>query len=118
MKTNLVSQLACPVCHTEFTIKNVKKIKDEIKEGTLICSNKHKFTVSNGVPRFVIDTTKDFVRTEDAFSAKWRHHHENHHAKDWIEFQTKWFLERYEWESLKKFNDFLNTKTKILDAGT
>jgi ubiquinone/menaquinone biosynthesis C-methylase UbiE/uncharacterized protein YbaR (Trm112 family) len=118
MKPALLSYLLCPVCRTDFTIKNVKKSDNEIKEGLLVCSNKHRFSVTNGIPRFVIDTTKDFVRTEDAFSAKWRHHHENHHAKDWIEFQTKWFLERYEWESLDKFNDFLNTKTKILDAGT
>ena len=118
MKTGLVSQLECPICHTEFTIKKVKKIKNEIKEGILICSNKHRFNVSNGVPRFVIDSTKDFVRTEDAFSAKWVRHHANHHAKDWIEFQTNWFLERYEWGSIKKFNEFLETKTKILDAGT
>jgi len=118
VKPTLLQYLLCPICRMDFEIKNVKKSGNEIKEGTLVCSNKHKFAVTNGIPRFVIDTTKDFVRTEDAFSAKWRHHHENHHAKDWIEFQTKWFLERYEWKSLDKFNDFLNTKTKILDAGT
>lgn len=118
MKPSLILYLACPVCGTEFTIKNAKKTRDEINSGVLVCSNKHKFSISNGVPRFVIDKTKDFVRTEDAFSAKWRHHHENHHAKDWIEFQTNWFLERYEWKTLKKFNDFLNTKSAILDAGT
>jgi ubiquinone/menaquinone biosynthesis C-methylase UbiE/uncharacterized protein YbaR (Trm112 family) len=118
VKTNLVSYLVCPVCRTDFTIKNVKKTNSEIKEGILVCSNKHKFSITNGIPRFVVDTTKDFVRTEEAFSAKWRHHHENHHAKDWIEFQTRWFLERYEWKTLDKFNAFLNTKTTILDAGT
>ncbi|MEM3065451.1 MAG: methyltransferase domain-containing protein [Candidatus Nitrosotenuis sp.] len=118
MKSNLMSYLVCPLCKTDFTIKNIKKKADEIKEGTLVCSNKHRFVVSDGIPRFVVDTTKDFVRTEEAFSAKWRHHHKNHHAKDWIEFQTNWFLERYEWESLAKFKDFLNTKTRILDAGT
>lgn len=118
MKPTLLSYLVCPVCRTDFTIKNVKKSGEEIKEGILICSNKHKFSVTNGIPRFVVDTTKNFVRTEEAFSAKWRYHHENHHAKDWIEFQTKWFLERYEWKTLDRFNDFLNTKTRILDAGT
>jgi ubiquinone/menaquinone biosynthesis C-methylase UbiE/uncharacterized protein YbaR (Trm112 family) len=118
MKPSLVSQLACPVCHADFALKNAKKAKNEIKEGALVCSNRHKFAVTNGVPRFVIDTTKDFVRTEDAFSAKWVHHHENHHAKDWIEFQRNWFLERYEWESINKFHAFLDTKTRILDAGT
>lgn len=118
MKQSLLAYLACPVCHTEFTIKNVKKTKNEISAGILVCPNRHKFAITSGVPRFVVDTTKDFVKTEEAFSAKWRHHHENHHAKDWIAFQTKWFLERYEWKTIEKFNAFLKTKTKILDAGT
>ena len=74
--------------------------------------------ITDGIPRFVTDVTKDFVKTEEAFSAKWTHHHENHHAKDWIDFQTKWFLERYEWKTLDKFKTFLDTKSTILDAGT
>ena len=118
MKASLVSYLVCPVCHKDLTIKNAKKVKDEINEGSLVCPNKHKFAIADGIPRFVVDTTKDFVRTEDAFSAKWAHHHKNHHAKDWIDFQTKWFLERYDWKTLKEFQTFLNTKSTILDAGT
>ena len=86
--------------------------------GYLICANKHKFKITDGIPRFVTDITKDFVKTEEAFSAKWTHHHQNHHAKDWIDFQAKWFLERYEWKTLDKFRTFLNTKSTILDAGT
>ena len=118
MKVRLISYLACPICHLEFVIKNAKKIKNEIKECVLVCPKKHKFKVINGVPRFVIDTGKDFVKTEDAFSAKWRNHHKNHQAKDWIEFQQKWFLERFEWKTLENFNQFLKTRHKILDAGT
>ena len=86
--------------------------------GYLICANKHKFKITDGIPRFVTDLTKDFVKTEEAFSAKWTHHHKNHHAKDWIDFQAKWFLERYEWKTLDKFKTFLDTKSTILDAGT
>ena len=86
--------------------------------GYLICANKHKFKITDGIPRFVTDLTKDFVKTEEAFSAKWTHHHQNHHAKDWIDFQAKWFLERYEWKTLDKFKAFLDTKSTILDAGT
>ena len=118
MKPILTEYLVCPTCRKNFTIKITKKSKNEILEGYLICANKHKFTITDGIPRFVTDVTKDFVKTEEAFSAKWTHHHENHHAKDWIDFQTKWFLERYEWKTLDKFKTFLDTKSTILDAGT
>jgi len=44
-----------------------KKVKDEINEGSFVCPNKHKFAITDGIPRFVVDTTKDFVRTEEHF---------------------------------------------------
>ena len=48
-----------------------KKVKDEIITGTLNCKNcKNIFPITEGIPRFVIDKTKDFVKTEDAFSTK------------------------------------------------
>ena len=53
-----------------------------------------------------------------AFSEKWKNHHQNHHAKDWIEFQRKWFLERFDWKSFSMFKKFLKSKNNILDAGT
>ena len=118
MKSALVEHLVCPTCRKNFTLKITKKSQKEIMNGYLICANKHKFKITDGIPRFVTDLTKDFVKTEEAFSAKWTHHHQNHHAKDWIDFQAKWFLERYEWKTLDKFKAFLDTKSTILDAGT
>ena len=45
------------------------QIKNEIINGTLTCSKcDDKFKISRGIPRFVVDTTKDFVRTEMAQS--------------------------------------------------
>ena len=88
-------------------------------EGTLTCKKcKESFSITKGIPRFVKDKTKNFVKTEDAFSAKWRLHHENHQAQDWIDFQQKWFFERYGWKSHKQFSDFLKDKHTILDAGS
>ena len=66
----------------------------------------------------IVDVTKDFVRTEMAFSAKWKNHHRNHHAKDWVNWQKNWFLERFDWKSIKLLNTFLKSKKFILDAGT
>jgi len=118
MKPNFVFNLVCPVCKNNFKIKVTKKINNEIITGNLICVKKHNFRVTDGVPRFVIDKEKNFVKTEDAFSAKWQKHHKSHQAKDWIDWQRKWFLTRFDWKTMDNFKNFLKTKHKILDAGT
>ncbi len=109
----------CPTCRHSIHVKIKKKKGSEIIEGLISCDEcKDIFKIDKGIPRFVVDKTKDFVRTEDAFSAKWRKHHKNHQKKDWIDFQRKWFLDRYGWKTESNFNKFLDSKTKILDAGT
>lgn len=118
MKNNLIQYLVCPICHYDFTLKNVKKNNDEIIEGSLTCSRNHKFKVKNGIPRFVLDTSKNFVKTSEAFSSKWRTYHKSYHEKEWYEFQRNWFLERFGWKTVHDFNNFLMHRTKILDAGT
>lgn len=118
MKVNIISFLCCPICSKGFELRIIKKKIEEVIEGKLICLNKHKFKITKGIPRFVIDTSKDFVKTENAFSAKWRIYHNSYHEKKWFEFQRNWFLDRFGWKSLSEFNKFLETKTTILDAGT
>jgi uncharacterized protein YbaR (Trm112 family)/ubiquinone/menaquinone biosynthesis C-methylase UbiE len=119
MKTELLQYLVCPKCKGEIFAKINKKVKNEIITGALKCKNcKNTFLITQGIPRFVTDKTKDFVKTEDSFSAKWRIHHKNHQAKDWIEFQQKWFLDRFGWKSIAQLNNFLIDKRHILEAGT
>ena len=119
MKSSILEHIVCPSCSSNLTLKIKSKTNNEIIEGMLNCQNcKEKFKIVKGVPRFVVDKTKDFVRTEDAFSAKWKSHHTNHHAKDWIEWQKNWFLDRFDFKSIKLFNTFLKPQKLILDAGT
>ena len=88
MKLKLLEFLACPSCRSEFKHNFKKRQKDEIFEGTLICTKcNDKFFIRKGIPSFLTDTTKGFVKTEDAFSAKWTLNHKNHQEKDWITFQ-------------------------------
>ena len=86
LKPTLVEHLVCPICRKNFNIKITKKSKEEIMQGYLFCSNKHKFKIIDGIPRFVTDLTKDFVKTEDAFSSKWKIYHKSYHEKKWFEF--------------------------------
>ena len=68
MKSNLLHYLICPRCNTKFSLRYKKKIKNEILEGVLVCSNRHSFKIKNGIPRLVFDKSKGFVKTEKAFS--------------------------------------------------
>ena len=119
MKPSILEHIVCPTCRSNFKLLTKSKSENEIKEGTLICTKcNDKFKITKGIPRFVVDMTKDFVRTEMAFSAKWKNHHRNHHAKDWVNWQKNWFLERFNWKSIYAFKKFLSSKKYILDAGT
>jgi len=119
LKQKLIDFLVCPTCRHSINVKIKKKIREEIIEGKIICDHcKDNFKITKGIPRFVVDETKDFVKTEAAFSSKWQKHHKNHQAKDWVDFQRKWFLDRYGWKTMENFNKFLNSKNTILDAGT
>lgn len=108
----------CPKCSSSFLLKITKLQNKEIIDGILICKKRHKFPIIRGIPRLVSDKEKNFVKTEDAFSSKWRHFNKTYHNKKWITGQKKWFLERFGWKTITKFNRFLKTRTKILDAGT
>ena len=119
MKINLLEYLQCPLCHGQLSLKITKKIKKEIITGKFSCNKcKEIFPITKGIPRFVKDTSKDFVKTEDSFSAKWRKHHSNHQAKDWIDFQQKWFFDRFGWKTISQFKNFMKTKKFVLEAGT
>jgi ubiquinone/menaquinone biosynthesis C-methylase UbiE len=118
LKSNLITYLVCPTCGNSFTLKYTKIIKSEILEGTLLCTRGHRFKITSGIPRFVVDIEKDFVKTEDAFSSKWKKYNKYYHDKKWYTLQQNWFLDRFGWKTLSKFREFLKTRNKILDAGT
>lgn len=118
MKSILVKYIVCPECGKNFTLYSQITKGDEIIDGKLVCIKGHKFRIVKGIPRFVIDKTLDFVRTEDAFSSKWKKFNKSYHDRQWFLHQQNWFLDRFGWKNLKNLNKFLKTRTKILDAGT
>jgi ubiquinone/menaquinone biosynthesis C-methylase UbiE len=71
-----------------------------------------------GIPRFVTDTSTNFIKTEDAFSSKWKTFNKSYHQKNWYLHQQNWFLDRFGWKTLQNFGRFLKTRHRILDAGT
>lgn len=118
MRESLVEYLICPICGKSISLKIRKKVKGEIIEGMLRCTKLHSFPVKEGIPRMLVDKEQTFVKTERSFSAKWKKYNKTYHAKEWIEGQKRWFLERFGWKTSANLDKFLKTRTKILDAGT
>jgi len=118
MKPELVEYLICPKCASQFSLFSNKSEKNEIISGILKCSKNHKFDIKLGIPRLVVDSENDFIKTEFAFSSKWKKFNKTYHNKKWYDSQKKWFLERFGWNNISNFNNFLKSKKFILDAGT
>jgi ubiquinone/menaquinone biosynthesis C-methylase UbiE len=118
LKADLINHIVCPKCYKGFTLESEKYEKNEIVNGLLVCNNRHKFRIIRGIPRLVIDETTSFVKTEAAFSSKWKKYNKFYHQKNWFLHQQNWFLDRFGWKNLNRFNKFLKTRSKILDAGT
>jgi len=118
VKSELTDFLVCPRCRQKLSLKITKLVLDEIIEGKFTCLKKHVFKISDGIPRFVTDPSKDFQKTEDAFSSKWKNYHKTYHDKKWVDKQKKWFLDRFGWKNISQFKNFLKKSNYILDAGT
>lgn len=118
MKSDLIHHIICPVCGTLFKLESERKNKDEVLDGLLLCQKGHKFKISNGIPRLVTDQTENFIKTENAFSSKWKRYNKFYHDKKWYNLQRNWFLDRFGWKNINHFNKFLQRCEMILDAGT
>lgn len=121
MKKSLIQYIICPSCEANLELSEIHKENgEEISSAMLVCRNGHTFPVTEGVPRMVIGdtlgTTK--VHTQRSFSEKWARIPDYGHKSSTREFQLKWYLQRYGWDSIEGLSNFLATRRFILDAGT
>ncbi len=75
MKPSLVKYLVCPNCRANLALREIRKKKDEVWGGILICKNRHKFKIKRGIPRLITDKSSGFIKTEKAFSSKWKRYY-------------------------------------------
>jgi len=94
------------------------RLDNEIIKGILYCNNNHQFKITKGIPRLVVSKIRQFIDTENAFSAKWNKFNKDFLDKSWYERDRKWFLNRYGWKNQSRLDKFLSDKRIILDAGT
>lgn len=117
MKATIVNYIVCPVCKKELTLKVDKWDGHEVNSGSLSCILNHEFPITNGVPRLLVNISGSVEQVKNSFSDKWKRFETETFSKKEIDFQLRWYLERYGFKSKAGLADFLKDKGCILDAG-
>lgn len=86
MKAGLLDYIACPECGGSFEIEADDADGEEIRSGSLACTEGHRFPIRDSVPRFV--PADDYA---DAFALEWNEfrtaHLEQFTGLDYLERQ-------------------------------
>lgn len=84
--------------------------------GSLVCLEGHKFQVSNGIPRLLVEAEEQ-RQVKHSYQCKWTTFEDVTFSKHVMDFQYNWFISRYGWSSEEELKAFLESKASILDAG-
>lgn len=76
VKRNLLSLLACPVCHSRFETREQSADETGLIEGMLVCSGcRREFPIARGIPRFIYgELGAEKEATAQAFGYEWTHY--------------------------------------------
>ena len=115
MRTALLEKLVCPdTCEPlEATVSQLEG--DDVRAGTLSTVASDPYPILDGIPRFVPQES-GASQTEQSFAQKWEAH--GYYRKETEAFYTKWYLERYGFDSLESLGKHLGKARFMLDAGT
>lgn len=119
MKPSLVEHLRDPVGGGRLTLADGATTADgEILAGTLVAASGARYPIIDGVPDLVdrAGFADGQAETVDSFSWKWQK--ATGYRTSTIAHYTKWYLDRYGFQSEARLADLLRGKTRILDAGT
>jgi arsenite methyltransferase len=113
----LLSLLADPVAKTPLELRDAVETGGEISAGSLRSTGGESYRIERGIPRFV-DTAADQNQdqTRASFGFKWRQRdaYESPKLHDW---QRRWVVDRYGFESAEEMRAFFASHQRILDAG-
>jgi SAM-dependent methyltransferase/uncharacterized protein YbaR (Trm112 family) len=119
MKERILSVLACPACDSDFTLKNLIRVKGEVKQGLLQCEQGHAYAIRNFIPNLIKDEQvrlKAKIQVKNSFSKKWTSWQK---FNPWyVQFFDDWFRRKVGIASKKEFSKYFKNMRYMLDAGT
>ena len=118
MKVSVVRYLVCPICSSSLNLLNSLINQVEIYSDVFICKKGHRFPITVGIPRLLVEGSSRNSKVQNSFNEKWSRIPNYGYDDKTREFQLRWYLQRYGWNNQKELSDFLATCRVILDAGT
>lgn len=116
MRKSLLDVLVDPVSRSPLALSASESKDGDITEGTLRSPEGSSYTISNGIPRFVLTDDSGQKQTEESFGYKWQ-------KRDaWYSPEVQaacepWFVKRHGFESAEEMRRFFGSHRRVLDAG-
>lgn len=113
----LLEFLVDPVSKAALELESCGKERDGlVLEGSLRSPTGERYTITNGIPRFVVTEDRDQRQTERSFAFKWqrRDTYDSPQVRTWAQ---QWFTQRYGFSSLEDLQAYFRPHRRILDAG-
>lgn len=119
MKLSLLPHLICPQCGDALYVQDTHWKGDDIHHGSLIChKHTHKYEIDGGVPILVPpDISGEQKQVAETYDRKWDMIPDYGYSETTLEFQRKWYLQKFGWKGAGRFKRFLWGKEHVLDAG-
>jgi arsenite methyltransferase len=117
MRRSLVDILIDPITKTSLQVEECQYGGEgDIVEGVLRTCMAKLYTISNGIPRFVLTSDSDQRQTANSFGFKWRQRH-TYDSPQVRAAASQWLVQRYGFESIDDMRCFFGSRRRILDAG-
>lgn len=119
MKMSLLPHLVCPQCGGALRIDVPRAENEEVYRGRLHCDREeHRYEIDGGVPVLLpADLSAAQKQVASSYSSKWRRIPGYGYDSASLQFQRDWYLQKFGWGTANRFEQFLQGKARVLDAG-
>lgn len=117
MHRSLLDILVDPISKTPLQVEEHRcGAGGSIVEGVLRSPEGRSYTITNGIPRFVLTEDNDQKQTGSSFGFKWQQRH-TYESPQMRSTTQQWLVQRYGFKSVDEMRGFFGSRRRILDAG-
>lgn len=116
MRKSLLDILVDPVSGSPLQLVESESIDGDVVEGTLRSPEGSSYSITRGIPRFVLTDDSGQQQTEKSFGYKWNKK-DAWYSPEVMAACEPWFVKRYGFDSGEEMRRFFGAHRRVLDAG-